>query len=144
MTGERREALYSPKLLALAVELARYPLHRDARNIGHARSRTCGSTIALSSAKTDAISSVGMQVSACAVGQAAAAIFANAAEGVSAGELAEALREIEAWLSDDGPLPPWPRLDLLEPARPHSGRHGAILLPWRAALDALSKGDDGR
>jgi hypothetical protein len=33
---------------------------------------------------------------------------------------------------------------MLEPALPHSGRHEAILLPWRAALDALSKDEASR
>ena len=36
-------------------------------------------------------------------------------------------------------MPDWPDLEMLAPALPYPGRHGAILLPWRAAADALSK-----
>jgi hypothetical protein len=72
------------------------------------------------------------------VGQAAAAIFARHAAGRSAADLAATLHEIEAWLAQDGPLPAWPDFTLIEAAGAYPGRHGAILLPWRAALAALS------
>ena len=32
-----------------------------------------------------------------------------------------------------------PYFTVLAPARAYPGRHGAMLLPWKAALDALSK-----
>jgi len=35
-------------------------------------------------------------------------------------------------------LPDWPGLDAIEAARAFPGRHGAMLLPWQAALAALS------
>jgi hypothetical protein len=37
-------------------------------------------------------------------------------------------------------LPDWPDIQQIEPARDYPGRHGAIALPWKAALDALSNG----
>lgn len=139
MTGARAPALYSPQLLALAVELAGYPLDRSAAALGEARSRTCGSTLVLSSARTDRIAQVGLRVTACAVGQAAAAIFSASSEGLDRDAIAAHSAAIERWLDDAGELPDWPRFELLAAARPHRGRHEAILLPWRAALDALSK-----
>ena len=141
MTAPPRTSLYSPQMLALAVELADIPLDPRAPFSGEARSRTCGSTLALGCAidGDGAISAIGMKVSACAVGQAAAAIFAHGAVGRIRKELLAAERGIAAWLSGGGKLPDWPRLEVLEPALPHKGRHEAILLPWRAALDALSK-----
>ncbi|TMM49903.1 iron-sulfur cluster assembly scaffold protein [Qipengyuania marisflavi] len=146
MTPPRRAVLYSPELLQLAVELAAYPLDQSAALQGAARSRSCGSEIALSvSLRPDgALANVGMRVTACAVGQGAAAIFAAAAKGANVSSLAENLDQISAWLKADGPVPHWPRIAMLAPAREYPGRHDAILLPWRAALDALSNTGGGR
>ena len=44
---------------------------------------------------------------------------------------AAALVEREAWLGGSGDVPTsWPGLDVLAPALPRKGRHGAILLPF--------------
>ena len=138
MNPPRRGALYSPELLALAIELANTPYDKSLPLKGEARSRTCGSRIELSFAPDFA--ALGMRVSACAVGQAAAAIFAGGAAGRDAGDIADARHAIADWLAGQGPIPDWPRIAMLEPALPHAGRHEAILLPWTAAIDALSKG----
>ena len=68
-------------MLSLAIELADYPLDTDAGTTSQLRSRTCGSTIVLgvSTDEDRRIASLGLRVTACAVGQAAAAIFASAA-----------------------------------------------------------------
>jgi len=131
--------LYTPELLALAVELARWPRLGEAAQHGEARSPTCGSTLAIDLA-LDAggrIERLGMTVRACAVGQASAAIFARGAEGRSAVDLGETLAGLDAWLAG-GELPGWPGLATIEPARAYPARHGAMLLPWKAALAALS------
>lgn len=143
MTAEaklRAGALYSPALLGLAVELADYPLTDELALRGEARSRSCGSTLALG-CTTDAdgaIAAVGMRVSACAVGQASAAIFAREAHGRDAAALERSLTGVEGWLAGTAERPAWPGLEALDPALPHPGRHEAIRLPWRAALAALS------
>lgn len=138
MSGADR--LYTPELLALAVELARFPRLAEAAAQGEARSPTCGSTLALDLALDDAgrIESLGMTVRACAVGQAAAAIFARHAAGRDADAIAGTLRELQAWLEGEDAMPDWPDLGLIEPARAYPARHGAILLPWKAAAAALS------
>ena len=143
MTAPPRERLYTPELLGLATGLAHWPLDEAASLIGEARSRTCGSTIRLSLELDDsgAIARLGMRVSACAVGQAAAAIFAEAAMGRDNMAIADALAALEAWLEGEGAAPEWPGLAALVPARDFPSRHGAILLPWKAALDALCKAD---
>lgn len=137
----RPGALYSPALLGLAVELAEYPLADDLALRGEARSRSCGSTLALGCTTDEggAIAELGMRVSACAVGQASAAIFAKHAHGRDAASLHRSLAGIDGWLAGSGERPVWPGLEALEPALPHAGRHEAIRLPWRAALAALSK-----
>jgi NifU-like protein involved in Fe-S cluster formation len=135
------ERLYTPELLALAVRLAEYPLTGDLLLTGEARSRSCGSTLAMGLA-TDAdgrIERLGLRVAACAIGQASAAIFAAAAQGRNVDDLAATLAALEAWLDASGPLPDWPGIDALAAAQAYSARHGAMLLPWKAALDALSK-----
>ena len=132
--------LYTPELLGLAVDLAKWPRLEDAGLGGEARSPTCGSTLAidLMLGEGGRIERLGMAVRACAVGQASAAIFARAAEGRTAGDIADTLSRLEAWLTGEGPLPNWPGLAPIEPARAYPARHGAILLPWRAAIAALS------
>lgn len=87
------------------------------------------------------IARIGLRARACAVGQAAAALFARAAPGLTSADLTQAEGEIAGWLSGSAPLPSWPGLELLEPARGYPARHAAILLPWKAALAALNKGD---
>lgn len=131
--------LYSPQVLALATGLALRPLTEAMPLRGEARSQSCGSTIelGLSLDPTGGIASVGIRAHACAIGQASAAIFANAAAGRTLAELIAAESGITAWLSG-GPMPDWPGLDAIAPAIAFPGRHGAILLAWRAAIRALS------
>lgn len=137
MTTRQRTALYSPQLLALAVELAECPFDPDMPLQGHARSRICGSAITLSACGDGQLDALGMRVAACAVGQASAALFARSAQGRTAAELEGTLAELRAWLGKTGDEPAWPGIAALAPALDHPGRHEAILLPWRAALDAL-------
>lgn len=132
-------ALYSPDLLALAVTLADYPLDPSHTRQAEARSRTCGSVVAISLEQDEAgrIGALGLQVSACAVGQCAAALFAQAAVGRNASDIAAMRDAIAGWIAG-GEMPGWPGLAVLTPALAHKGRHAAILLPWEAAASALS------
>jgi NifU-like protein involved in Fe-S cluster formation len=134
------QRLYTPELLALAVELSEYPPLETAPAHAEARSPTCGSTLAIDLALDGdgRIARLGMRVRACAVGQAAAAIFARHAPGRDDAEIRAALERLEAWLGDEGPAPEWPDLALVAPARAYPARHGAMLLPWKAAAAALS------
>lgn len=135
-----RKVLYSPEILAAAVALADFPIDPGLRLSGEARSRSCGSTLALAMELDGAgrIARVGCRAQACAVGQAAAYLFLVAAPGRNADEIAEARRLLERWLAGDGAAPDWPGIALLDPARAYSARHGAILLAWDAALAALA------
>ena len=139
MSGAAR--LYTPELLGLAVRLAHYP-HDDTLALqGAARSPSCGSTLAMGLSLDEAgkIVRIGMKVHACAVGQAAAAIFADAAAGQDAAAIRETLAALELWLGGEGTMPHWPGLSAIEPAHAYPARHGAMLLPWKAAAQALSK-----
>lgn len=133
-------ALYNTEVLALATSLASWPLRSELPLIGTARAPTCGSTIDLALA-LDAerrIAEIGLRARACAIGQAAAAIFADSATGRSEKDIAAAMVAIESWLAG-GPDPDWPGFAAIAAARDYPARHGAILLPWRAALVALDQ-----
>lgn len=141
MTAAARGALYTPELLTLAVSLAECPLDPALPLTGEARSVTCGSTVTVACAiGTDGrLTGIGLQTSACAVGQAAAALFARAATGRNREEIAAERASIAAWLAGSADAPQWPGLEALASARSYPARHGAILLAWDAALAALSK-----
>lgn len=141
--------LYTPEILGLAVELADHPRLPAPDVSAQVRSRTCGGTLTLDLALDGAgrVDALGMQVSACAIGQSAAAIFAREARGRGAEEMLAALGEIETWLAGEADLdgdsgadtPRWPGIAILAPASGYPARHGAILLPWKAAVEALCK-----
>lgn len=134
-------ALYTSEILALAVELAGYPMTEGIGYNGEAASRVCGSKIAVAlSVNLDgSIGEIGARVSACAVGQAAAALFLRSARGRKAGDLVDVLKTLEDWLGGGETAPDWPDIAKLAPVRAHPARHAAILLPWKAALAALPK-----
>ena len=140
------EKLYTPAILGLAVELGRYPLRDDFMFSGSARSQSCGSSIRLGfdCNGSGAIEAVGMQVSACAIGQASAAIFARHIVGRNAIDVQLSLQEIALWLGGNQSTPAWQDIDMLAPARAYPGRHGAMLLPWKGALEALPNVRAGR
>lgn len=140
MTVRPSAKLYSPAMLGLATELAHYPLGDGLPLRGEARARSCGSVMVLGLSLDAAgrVARIGMQISACAIGQASAALLARSITGADAQAITTTTDALVAWLAGEGTLPDWPSLDLLTPALVHSGRHGALLLPWKAACIALS------
>ena len=121
------------------MELAAFPLDRPFQLNGAARSPSCGSNIklGLDCHADGTITALGIAAQACAIGQASAAVFAGAALGRQRAEIASQLDALSRWLLDvDAAMPDWPRLELIAAARAYPGRHGAILLPWRAAVSA--------
>ena len=141
--------LYTPEVLGLATSLARFPIDASMPLDGEARSTSCGSTIKLALAldETGLIARVGLAAHACAIGQAAAAIFAQGAVGQTALQISEAEQAIAAWLAAatgaEMPvaMPDWPGLGAIAAAAAYPARHGAILLGWRAARSALANCD---
>lgn len=131
--------VYTLEILRLAASLdapAALP-REDGR--AEARSPTCGSTIATAVMLDEAgrVAAMTQRVSACAFGQASAALVANAAAGKSREEIAAGHEAIAGWLGGMSDQPAWPEFAVLAPARARTGRHGAILLPFRALLAAL-------
>lgn len=132
--------LYSPRLLALSASLAAFPLDDRFAHVTETHSRTCGSSIKLGLDLDDdgLIERLGLQVSACAVGQSSAAIMAKGIVGSGFSAVDATSGSIKAWLNGDGSLPEFPEMEALESAWPHKGRHETLLLPWKAAREALS------
>jgi NifU-like protein involved in Fe-S cluster formation len=131
--------LYTPAVLAAATGLAAWPWNAALPWQGEARSRTCGSVLALGLDR-DAqgrIAAIGIRAHACAIGQASAHAFAQGAIGGTRADIAACRIALDLWLAGEGDLPDWPGLDVIAPARAHRSRHGAIVLAWDAALAAL-------
>lgn len=138
--------LYTPDILGLTLRLADFPWNDELALRGDARSPSCGSTLGLglSCSADGAIAGLGLRVQACAIGQAAAAIFADAARGRTLSEIETSAKALALWLAREGAMPDWPGIAALEPAIAYPARHGAIMLPWKAAAQALSKRPDAR
>ena len=137
------EPLYTRDILRLASAIPHLGLLDHPDGTADLRSATCGSRVVVT-VKLDGqgrVVALGQNVTACAFGQASAALMAAHAIGQSEQQLSVALEAIENWLRHRVQAPPldtpWPGLETLEPARPRTGRHGAILLPFRALLAAV-------
>ena len=130
--------LYNRDILSLAVATADFPLLTEARRAS-LRAPLCGSRIIVDiDADTEGlVKCVGLHVEACALGQASAALLARHAAGRSVDELRVARDAIAGWFAGEGDRPDWPGFELLAPARDYPARHGAILLPFDAAVAAL-------
>jgi len=133
--------LYTTEILRLAASLPAPRQLDRVDGVSEQRSPTCGSTLRLQVQHDEQgrIEAVSQEVHACAFGQASASLLAANAPGRSSEQVAEALIELESWLSGSRDDPgSWPGLDALAPARSRRSRHGAILLPFRALLAAMT------
>jgi NifU-like protein involved in Fe-S cluster formation len=133
--------LYTTEILRLAASL---PAPRELERVdgsAEQRSPTCGSTVRLSVQVDEdgRVTALSQEVHACAFGQASASLLEAAAPGRTSDDIAEAVKELGSWLSGARDDPgSWPGLTALAPARSRRSRHGAILLPFRALLAAMS------
>ena len=133
-------ALYTTEILRLAASIPE-PARLDRVDAtAEERSPTCGSRIRLE-VQIDPerrVAAMTQAVEACAFGQASAALLAAHAQGRGYEEVSAALVKLSAWLAGERRDPgDWPGLIVLDPARSRPGRHGAILLPFKALLCAL-------
>lgn len=133
--------LYDTALLRLAATIPHLGRLPDAQGTAEKRSPLCGSRVTADvRLEGGLVAAFGLDVSACALGQASANIMASHAIGRTPEELAQARDALAAWLAGERDDPGgWPGLDQLARARPHAGRHGAIRLPFEAIADAAAK-----
>lgn len=132
--------LYTLDILRLAAAIPHVTPLREPQGRAELRSPTCGSKVVVS-VRLDGegrVAALSQQVEACAFGQASAALMGGHAIGRQANEVEVAIAQLQSWL-DGERLDPgsWPGLDALAPARSRRGRHGAMLLPFRALVAAM-------
>jgi NifU-like protein involved in Fe-S cluster formation len=134
------EPAYTTEILRLAASLPEPKALEREDGRAEVRSPTCGSLIKIA-VHLDGerrILAVSQEVQACAFGQASAALVELHAAGRNHGEVADAMVALSRWLADErDDSGSWPGLQALAPARTRAGRHGAILLPFRALLSAI-------
>ena len=134
-------ALYTREILRLAVSIPHQRRLDQPDGTAELRSRTCGSKVAADVALADGgtLQDLGLEISACALGQASAAILGEQAIGKSVAEIESTRSTLAAFLEGSGESPgAWPDMDKLAAAKDHSGRHAAILLPYDAVIAAFA------
>jgi len=133
--------LYTREILRLAVSIPHQQRLDKPDGTAELRSRTCGSKVAADVALTDGgkLQDLGLEISACALGQASAAILGAQAIGKSGAEIEIIRANLAAFLAGEVDSPgTWPDMDKLTAAQDHKGRHAAILLPYDAVIAALA------
>ncbi|MEJ7925232.1 iron-sulfur cluster assembly scaffold protein [Sphingobium sp. AN641] len=135
--------LYNNDILRLATSIPHHGRLTDPQASVEKRSPTCGSRITADVRMADGrVADMGLEVRACALGQASAALMAGHAIGLSAAELEQARDQLAAYLagaSDD--LDFWPGLTVLAPARAYPARHASIRLGFEAIAEAARMAD---
>ena len=132
------DALYSSEILSLAAEIPH--IGRLARADGSARrvSRLCGSAVEVD-VRLDRgiISDIGLEVQACALGQASASVLGAHAIGASIDDIIAARDALAAMLKGaPAPKGRFAALSALENARDYRPRHASIRLAFEAAAEA--------
>ncbi|HEY9092079.1 iron-sulfur cluster assembly scaffold protein [Parasphingorhabdus sp.] len=133
-------ALYTRDILRLAVSIPHQSRLDKPDGTAEVRSRTCGSRVAadIIVSEDGRITDLGIEVNACALGQASTAILAAEAIGKSAEEIAAAREHLAGYLAGAEAQPgSWDNMEHLCAARDHPGRHAAIILPYDAILAAF-------
>ena len=131
--------LYNNEVLKLATSIANFGRLHDAQASVEKRSPICGSrvTVDVRLDPSGNIDALGLEVRACALGQASAALMAAHAKGKNAAELDHARAELTAFLGNNRPDPgDWPGLAIFAPAIAHRARHASILLAFEAVAEA--------
>jgi len=133
-------ALYTREILRLAVSIPHQSRLDKPDGTAEVRSRTCGSRVAADIILSDdgRVAQLGIEVNACALGQASAAILAAEAIGKSAEEITAARRHLAEFLAGAEAQPgSWDNMEHLCAAKDHPGRHAAIVLPYDAIIAAF-------
>ncbi len=135
--------LYNVDILRLAASIPHHRRLPDAQASVEKRSPVCGSRV-MADVRMDGgkLADIGLEVRACALGQASAALMASHAIGLSAAELALARDRLAAYLSGEADdLDFWPDLAVLAPARDYPARHASIRLGFEAIAEAARMAD---
>ncbi len=135
-------ALYSGQILALAADIPHAELLENPMATVRKRAPLCGSNVAVSlDYNGEKITRFGMDVKACALGQASASILGAQAIGLTEAQVKTARDQLKALLKADGETPesPFEGYEVLRPARGFKNRHASIMLALEATLDAITE-----
>ncbi|EQB32213.1 iron-sulfur cluster assembly scaffold protein [Sphingobium ummariense] len=135
--------LYNMDILRLAANIPHHKRLADPQASVEKRSPVCGSRVTADvRMEGGKVAEMGLDVKACALGQASAALMAAQAIGMSADELADARDRLTAWLAGESEtLDFWPGLAVLAPARDYPARHPSIRLGFEAIAEAARMAD---
>lgn len=135
--------LYNKNILRLAASIPYHARLPDPQASVERRSPTCGSRVTADVRMKDGrLAEMGLDVKACALGQASACLMARHAIGLTTEELADARDRLTAYLTGDSDdLDFWPGMDVLAPARGYPARHASIRLGFEAVAEAARQAD---
>lgn len=141
--GGMNAPLYNMDILRLAANIPHHKRLADPQASVEKRSPVCGSRVTADvRMEGGKVAEMGLDVKACALGQASAALMAAQAIGMSADELADARDRLTAWLAGESEtLDFWPGLAVLAPARDYPARHPSIRLGFEAIAEAARMAD---
>jgi NifU-like protein involved in Fe-S cluster formation len=134
--------LYSGRILALAADIPHLRRLEQPDATVKRRSPLCGSTVTADVIVADGrLVELGLDVKACALGQAAAAVAGSAAVGLSVQQIAQGRDELRAMLKGKGPVPaaPFEGYDVLTPAVDYKNRHASVMLTLEAIAEAMEQ-----
>ncbi|UWR20876.1 iron-sulfur cluster assembly scaffold protein [Sulfitobacter sp. S190] len=132
--------LYSSRILALAADIPHLGRLDDPDATVNRRSPLCGSSVTVDvRVDGDRLAEMGQDVKACALGQAAAAVTAQAAVGADLAQLQKGRDQLRAMLKGKGDVPdaPFAGFEVLTPAVEYKNRHASILLSIEALTEAV-------
>ena len=130
--------LYNKDILRLAASIPHHRRLAQPQATVEKRSPTCGSRVTADvRMEGGKLVELGLDVKACALGQASAALMSAQAIGLTAAELETARDKLAAYLAGEGDdLDFWPGLTVLAPARGYPARHASIRLSFEAVAEA--------
>jgi NifU-like protein involved in Fe-S cluster formation len=130
--------LYNKDILRLAASIPHHRRLAQPQASVEKRSLTCGSRVTVDvRMEGGKLVELGLDVKACALGQASAALMSANVIGMSATELDQARDKLTAYLAGNGEdLDFWPGLAVLAPARGYPARHASIRLSFEAVAEA--------
>lgn len=132
--------LYSGRILQLAANIPHLGRLDAPDGSAKRRSPLCGSSVTVDVAMQGGrVAAYAQDVKACALGQAAAAVFGGAVVGRTWVEVEAARDALAAMLTSGGPAPaaPFDGFEALLPARDYKNRHASIMLSLEAASEAI-------
>ncbi|MCX7565345.1 iron-sulfur cluster assembly scaffold protein [Sulfitobacter sp. F26169L] len=132
--------LYSARILALAADIPHLGRLETPDASVNRRSPLCGSSVTVDVKMSgNRLETLAQDVKACALGQAAAAITASAAQGATVETVKLARDQLKAMLKDNGGVPdaPFDGFEVLTPAVEYKNRHASIMLSIEALAEAM-------